>query len=143
MKKIYLLIITLVLLMVGCGNSNEPKEYKLKDLYYNDVKVVVDTTDNIDLLIEDSGKYVTKDNKKIASIVFASKENYLQFINNLLDKTTVIKKDKKDDTEYVFYLTDNNYNHLFLIKDTDTAVIITANSENNSVLAFNHLTFSK
>ena len=138
MKKIILIMIS-VLLLIGCGKSDESKEYKVKDLHDNDVKVVVNTEDKIDLLIEDSGKYVTKDNEKIASIVFASKDNYEQFANNLLDKTNVIKKDN----DYVFYSTDNNYNHLFLIKDMETAVIITSDKKENSEIAFNHLTFSK
>ena len=127
MKKIkYLLLITVVLLTVGCFKSEKTYTYKAANTD-EEIKVAIDTDFK---LSETEPVKVTKGDEEVASIIFITKTNYEEVKVLLEDKTlNAIKNGKQDNNEYYIYKVKEDYNYVLLIDGSNTGVAITAKSE--------------
>ena len=131
-KLIYVLIITL-LLFTGCSKT---KEEIITSVTKEEIKVTLNK--EYDLVKEDNRYAILKDDNKVANLLTVTKENY-EGLEKIIDKLKVIDKGES----YIFYKSNEEYNYIILVKDTNTAISISSNNENSSKEVFENVSFSK
>ncbi len=133
-KKITILALVMILVLScfsGCKNKRTSMSYTFKVETGDMIKVTLNTTDGYTMKQKEGTFYISKDDEEITQGVFATKDIYDEYHENVVNSEEDLKISQGhiDNIEYTYYETESKaggieYDYLIWIDDANTGVIL-------------------
>lgn len=144
-KFVPCLLMTVMLLFTGCGDSKTSLSYTYNVETGDEVVISINTADGYSLST-DVPFTISKDKEELSQGTFITAEYYSAYVNSVKsdDSAKIIDEGTKGKCNYVMWnYNDSEYNYVIMIEGTNTGVLLGNNvSEKSAKECFNRMEIS-